>query len=74
MSLSTDDEGIFGITIADECVKAVTHSDLTYAELRQMMLNSIDGAFLPDNEKAALTTRLKKKLTEFEKKWKDKLG
>lgn len=69
VSLSTDDEGIFRSTISDECVAAIDHSDITYAELKDMSLNSIKTAFVEDQEKTRLLGDLETSLLSFESNW-----
>ncbi len=46
-SLSTDDEGILRIDITDEFVRAVTHQQLGYPTLKQMVRASVEHSFLP---------------------------
>lgn len=67
VSLSTDDEGIFGIDIDHECEIAVEQTDMTYAEFKQMTFNSIATAFASDADKQMLTVKLTDKFREFEK-------
>lgn len=67
VSLSTDDEGIFETDINHECELAIQETDLTYAELRQMAINSIETSFASDADKAQLLMRLTQALVNFEK-------
>ncbi len=67
VSLSTDDEGIFGIDIDHECEVAVEQSDITYAEFKQMAFNSISTSFASDPDKKALLAKLTGQFREFEK-------
>jgi adenosine deaminase CECR1 len=67
VSLSTDDEGIFDTDIQQECVHAVTETDVTYAELKQMAVNSIETSFANDTDKAQLKSRLLNDFLQFEK-------
>ncbi|MBI9088695.1 MAG: hypothetical protein JEZ12_05730 [Desulfobacterium sp.] len=73
VSLSTDDEGIFVSDITKECKIAITHTDITHEELKQMSYNSIETSFADD----AVKTRLLKKLDEdfagFEARWRIEL-
>ncbi len=69
VSLSTDDEGIFNTDINHECELAINQSDVTYAELKQMSINSIETSFASNTDKKKLRTKLDKSLTEFEKRW-----
>lgn len=70
VSLSTDDEGIFGTDINRECVHAIAETDMNYAELRQMLRNSIDTSFANDDDRTALAQKLNGQLTAFETRWK----
>ena len=69
ISLSTDDEGIFDSSINMDCELAITESNITYAELRQMSVNSIETSFASDADKKMLLTKLNKSLGKFEKSW-----
>ncbi|MGH9575499.1 MAG: adenosine deaminase family protein [Candidatus Acidiferrales bacterium] len=47
VALSTDDEGVSRINLTHEYVRAVETYDLHYSDLKQMVRDSIDHAFLP---------------------------
>jgi adenosine deaminase len=47
VALSTDDEGVARIDLTHEYVRAVETYDLTYADLKQMVRNSLAYSFLP---------------------------
>jgi adenosine deaminase len=47
VALSTDDEGVSRINLTHEFVRAVQTYDLHYADLKQMVRESIEHAFLP---------------------------
>lgn len=47
VALSTDDEGIERIDLTNEYVSAVESYGLTYADLKQMVRNSLEYDFLP---------------------------
>lgn len=67
VSLSTDDEGIFETDINRECVEAISETDVTYEEMKQMAFNAIETSFAHDADKAALQERLKADFVEFER-------
>lgn len=67
VSLSTDDEGIFETDINTECEIAISQSDISYAELKQMVFNSIETAFVGDKEKKELLIKLRQRISDFEK-------
>lgn len=69
VSLSTDDEGIFETDINSECRKAISKTNIQYAEMKEMTLNSIRTSFLPDSEKAAMLDLVSNDLTRFETSW-----
>lgn len=47
VALSTDDEGVSRIDLTHEYVRAVQTYDLTYADLKELVRNSIEYSFLP---------------------------
>ena len=47
VALSTDDEGVSRIDLTHEYVRAVETYDLSYADLRHMVRNSLEYSFLP---------------------------
>jgi adenosine deaminase len=49
VALSTDDEGVSRIDITHEFVRAVETYGLSYADLKQLVRNSIECSFLPGN-------------------------
>lgn len=71
VSLSTDDEGIFEIDINHECEIAINDSDVTYFEMRQMAINSIETSFASAEDKSALLKTLNVSFANFEKNWKN---
>lgn len=68
-SLSTDNEGILQTDIAQDCRRLVMETDVSYAEMRQLFVNSLDASFLPEAEKRGLLQKLEEQLAGFEKKW-----
>lgn len=73
VSFSTDDEGIFESTIDDECLLAIAHSDITYAELKRTSYDGVTGAFTDAATKAELKAALDQDFVAFEAAWNDKL-
>jgi adenosine deaminase len=47
VALSTDDEGIARIDLTHEYVRAVETFGLTYADLKEIVRNSLEYSFLP---------------------------
>jgi adenosine deaminase len=47
VALSTDDEGVSRIDLTHEYVRAVQTYDLTFADLKELVRNSIEYSFLP---------------------------
>ncbi|MBC8013766.1 MAG: hypothetical protein H7X74_06785 [Methyloceanibacter sp.] len=47
VALSTDDEGVSRIDLTHEYVRAVETYDLTYADLKEIVRNSLEYSFLP---------------------------
>lgn len=71
VSLSTDDEGMFETDPNRECERAVSHSNIEYTELRQMMFASIETSFADDALKSQLKEKLLINFAAFEKRWKN---
>lgn len=69
VSFSTDDEGIFDTTISKECVLALSTTDVTYYELKQVVFNSILTSFASESSKAALLDRLTEQFMKFQVRW-----
>ena len=69
VSLSTDDEGMFVTDIVNECVVAVTYTDITHAEVKQMAYNSLQTSFADDTLKNGLIEKLDTDFTQFESDW-----
>ena len=67
VSLSTDDEGIYGIDINDECVLAVEKTDVTYYEFKQMAFNAIRTSFASDELRKKMLETLTRRFDQFEK-------
>lgn len=70
VALSTDNDGIFKTSIVKECETAILNTDIQYSELRQMILNSIQLAFVDSKTKWQLFRQLTEKLKRFEKQFK----
>ncbi len=68
-SLSTDDEGIFMTDLDHECELAIAETDLTYDELKRMVLNSIRTSFANEPDRAQLLANLQVELVAFENNW-----
>jgi hypothetical protein len=72
VSLSTDDEGIFVTDMNHECEAAVRETDISYAELRAMLFNSLDTSFAPAETIDPIRDRLASELKTFEAAWRDR--
>jgi len=59
VTLNTDDPSISDTTLTDEYMVAVRAMGLSPARLREAVLNAVDAAFLPDEEKARLRERFR---------------
>jgi adenosine deaminase len=66
MALSTDDEGVNRSDLTREYVRAITTYRLGYREVKQLVRNSLEFAFLPEGEKAALKRKLEEDFRAFE--------
>lgn len=58
VALHTDDPEVFQVTLTDEYRLAQKSFDLTTAELRKIVLNGVEGAFLPAEKKEALRRQI----------------
>ncbi|OGR08839.1 MAG: adenosine deaminase [Deltaproteobacteria bacterium RIFOXYB12_FULL_58_9] len=54
VTINTDDPGLFGVTLSDEMALAAKHFDLSCKELRTIISNSVDAAFLEGRDKQKL--------------------
>jgi adenosine deaminase CECR1 len=67
VSLNTDDAGIFGSDITEEFARAVeAHPDISWDELKQLALNSLEHAFVEDSTKAKLIQNWQTQIAAFE--------
>ena len=66
VSLSTDSEGIFKSSLADECVLAIQSTNITYWELKKLAFNSIISSFVDNKVKRRLLIKLEKDFQSFE--------
>jgi adenosine deaminase len=64
--LSTDDEGVSRTHLTQEYQRAVLTYGLSYANLKEIVRNSIEYSFLPPTEKAAARLDLEKRFQRFE--------
>lgn len=67
--LNTDDRGMWDSNMTDEYYTAVTHFNLSWAELTQLARNSLEHAFVDEAIKQKLLTEYESELTAFEKKF-----
>ena len=58
VALSTDDEGVSRIDLTHEYVRAVETFGLSYADLKQLVRNSLEYSFLPGAEPVGRQRRL----------------
>lgn len=69
VALSTDDRGMFGSGMTDEFFVAVKEFNLSWAEIRELELNSLKYAFVEEPEKTRLIDALNRRLDNFEKQF-----
>jgi len=74
VSLSTDDEGVLETDISNEYFLAIKNTDITFHEVKELVINSINTSFAPESVKEALLEEFEMKLIEFEKTWTQKLA
>jgi len=66
IALSTDDEGMFDTDIANECVLAISNSNVQYSELKATSYTSVTASFANETIKDSLMTKLDAKFLSFE--------
>ena len=59
VTINTDDPSISDTTLSDEYFLAMAGMGLEMSDLKVMIMTSIEAAFLPPNEKAALAARFR---------------
>lgn len=67
VELSTDDEGVSRSDLTHEFERAVLTYHLTYAEVKQLVRNSIEYSFAPKDDKMKLKADLERRFAAFEK-------
>lgn len=67
--ISTDDPGILRTSLTEQYVLATLRYGFSYNEIKQFVYNSIEYAFLTDNEKKDLIAELHKLFNEFEENY-----
>ncbi len=68
LALSTDDEGVARSHLTAEFLRAALTYKLSYAELKEMVRNSLRYAFVEEPEKARLLKDLEARFGEFERR------
>mmetsp|Transcript_47658 Transcript_47658/g.53118 ORF Transcript_47658/g.53118 Transcript_47658/m.53118 type:complete len:562 (+) Transcript_47658:208-1893(+) len=66
IALSTDDEGMIDTDIANECVLAISNSNVQYSELKATSYTSVTASFANETIKDSLMTKLDAKFLSFE--------
>jgi adenosine deaminase CECR1 len=68
VALSTDDRGMWDSTMTDEFFVATTEFNLSWAEIKQLNLNSLEHAFVDEETKQKLLTHYRKRVIRFERR------
>ena len=66
VTLSTDDRGMWDSTMTDEFFVAVREFDLSWNEVKLLSRNSLEYAFVQDDEKARLLRDFDERIERFE--------
>ncbi|MBN1887965.1 MAG: adenosine deaminase [Thermoflexales bacterium] len=61
-TINTDDPSISSTTLTDEYLVVLTTMRMKLGDIKQMLINSAQAAFLPQEEKDALETRLRSEM------------
>jgi len=65
ITLNTDDPGISGITLSDEFEKAVTKFNFSFNEIKQLVLNAVSAAFVPEEQKRKLRRSVRREFVKL---------
>lgn len=66
VTLNSDDPGLFGTTLRDEWLRVGEFLKPTETELRALVRNGVDAAFLPEAERAQLRDRVEMDLAKMD--------
>ncbi len=65
VTINTDDPSVSNITLTDEYLVAIREIGISFDELKTMILNAANAAFLPAAERAALVAQFQRELAKF---------
>ena len=57
VTINTDDPGVSDITLSDDYYKVMDQFGFTLGDLEKIVMNGVDAAFLPADEKAAMKSK-----------------
>lgn len=66
VTINTDDPSISNITLTDEYMVAMRDIGISFDDLRTMILNAANAAFLPADERATLVAQFQRELAAFQ--------
>ena len=67
VALSTDDRGMWDSNLTDEFFVATKEFNLSWAEIKQLNVNSLEHAFVDEETKQKLVTRYHERVNAFER-------
>jgi len=66
LTVNSDDPPLFNTTLTEEYVRLVQTFGLGWEDVKQLVMNAVEAAFLPDEEKQSLRSRIQAELEQPE--------
>lgn len=66
VTINTDDPGVSDITLSDDYFKVVNQFGFSTGDVEKFIMNGLDAAFLPPDEKSAMKAKYKKEIDVLE--------
>jgi len=69
VTINTDDPGVSDIVLSDDYFKIVDQFGFSLRDIEKFVMNGIDAAFLPKDEKAAMKAKYGKEIAQVEQQY-----
>ena len=69
VTVNTDDPGVSDITLSDDYYKVMDQFGFGLGDLEKIILNGVDAAFLPEDEKTEMKAKFGASMDELAKKY-----
>lgn len=69
VTINTDDPSVSDITLTDDYYKIIDQFGFSLSDVEQFVMNGIDAAFLPEDEKEAMKVKYQKDIAAIEEKY-----